>query len=58
MITWKKVPYKLMKIYLIENKIDQKEKMVRNYDSNIQEIWDSMKTPIVKKIGIEEVTEI
>ena len=32
--------------------------MVRNYEQNLQELWDIMKRPNLRIIGIEEGTEI
>ena len=45
------------KIFNLENKVDQTEKMVRNHEQNLQELWDTMKRPNLRIIGIEEGTE-
>uniref|UniRef100_A0A8D2DK81 L1 transposable element RRM domain-containing protein n=1 Tax=Sciurus vulgaris TaxID=55149 RepID=A0A8D2DK81_SCIVU len=42
------------KIFHLENKVDQTEKMVRNHEQNLQELWDKMKRPNLRIIGIEE----
>ena len=46
------------KIFNLENKVAQTEKMVRNHVQNLQELWDIMKRPNWRIIGIEEGTEI
>ena len=46
------------KIFNLENKVAQTEKMVRNHEQNLQELWDIMKRPNLRIIGIEEGTEI
>ena len=33
-------------IFNLENKVDQTEKMVRNHECNLQELWDIMKRPL------------
>ena len=45
------------KIFNLENKVDQTEKMVRNHEQNLQELWDVMKRPNPRIIGIEEGPE-
>uniref|UniRef100_A0A8D2DI61 L1 transposable element RRM domain-containing protein n=1 Tax=Sciurus vulgaris TaxID=55149 RepID=A0A8D2DI61_SCIVU len=46
------------KIFNLENEVDQTEKMVRNHEQNLQELWDIMKRPNLRIIGIEGGTEI
>ena len=46
------------KIFNLENKVAQTEKMVRNHEQNLQVLWDSMKRSNLRIIGIEEGTEI
>ena len=45
------------KIFNLETKVDQTEKMVRIHEQNLQELWDIMKRPNLRIIGIEEGTE-
>ena len=45
------------KIFNLENKVAQTEKMVRNHEQNLQELWDIMKRPNLRITGIEEGTE-
>uniref|UniRef100_A0A8D2DIM8 L1 transposable element RRM domain-containing protein n=1 Tax=Sciurus vulgaris TaxID=55149 RepID=A0A8D2DIM8_SCIVU len=45
------------KIFNLENKAEQTEKMVRNHEQNLQELWDIMKRPNLRIIGIEEGLE-
>ena len=45
------------KIFNLQNKVDQTEKMVWNHAQNLQELWDIMKRPNLRIIGIEEGTE-
>ena len=46
------------KIFNPENKVAQTEKMVTNHEQNPQELWDIMKRPNLRIIGIEEGTEV
>ena len=46
------------KIFNLENKVSQTERMVRNHEQNLQELWNNTKRPNLRIIGIEEGTEI
>ena len=47
----------MTKKYALENKVNHTEKMVRNHEQNFQEIWNYMKRPNLRIIGIEEGLE-
>ena len=46
------------KIFTLINKVDQPEKMVRNYEQNLQELWTIIKRTDLRIVDIEEGTEI
>uniref|UniRef100_A0A8C6EP35 L1 transposable element RRM domain-containing protein n=1 Tax=Marmota marmota marmota TaxID=9994 RepID=A0A8C6EP35_MARMA len=46
------------KIYHLEKSLANSERLVKNHEKNIQEIWDNIKKPNLRVIGIEEGTEI
>ena len=46
------------KIFSLENKIDQTEKMVWNHEWKLQKLWNIMKRPNLRIVGIKEDTEI
>uniref|UniRef100_A0A8C9Q5Y3 LINE-1 type transposase domain-containing protein 1 n=1 Tax=Spermophilus dauricus TaxID=99837 RepID=A0A8C9Q5Y3_SPEDA len=46
------------KVYQLEKNIVNTEKMLKAHEQSIQEIWDVIKKPNLRVIGIEEGTEI
>ena len=45
------------KIFNLENKVVQTVKILSKHKQNLQELWDFMRRPNIRIIGIEEVTE-
>uniref|UniRef100_A0A8C5ZK79 L1 transposable element RRM domain-containing protein n=2 Tax=Marmota marmota marmota TaxID=9994 RepID=A0A8C5ZK79_MARMA len=45
------------KVFQLEKNIDSSARLLRNHEQNIQEIWDNIKRPNLRVIGIQEGTE-
>lgn len=45
------------KVIHFENNVDHKEKLLRDHDQNFQQIWDNIKWPSLRIIGVSEGSE-
>ena len=45
------------KYLILKTKLTKQKRWLRNHEQNLQELWDIMKRPNLRIIGIEEGTE-